>query len=103
MVRMDHFRGTLFEGDRVLLDSVEGYLAFHENKEGRRRWFGLIDLPSDQQALVLPGVRYRLALDDGRDGFIYADIPDGNKPGQDIIAEFQVTGEIRVKPSRARL
>jgi hypothetical protein len=92
-MRMDHFQGKLFgaDDDEVLLDRLEGYLACHEKAAGRKTWFGHIELPDETRAKVVPGVRYRLVLNDGRYAYIFADVHQGNQPGR-YIAEFQVTG-----------
>jgi hypothetical protein len=96
---MNQFRGKLFDGEETILDDVHGYLGCHDKSDGRKSWYGHIELPSERRTSLVPGVRYRLTLDDGRDGFIFVDVFEGNKEGVPI-AEFQVTGGFKEKRSR---
>lgn len=98
MERMEHFRGQLFNGDQVLLDSVEGYLGCHAKSGGQKTWFGNFELPADQRGSLSPSTRYRLAMIDGRSGDLYVDVHDSNTPGK-CTAEFQLIGALKEKKS----
>ena len=62
---MERFRGQLMDGNRVLLDEIEGPIAIKEGP-GLQEWRGRFWLPDD--AMVRPGRRYCLLRDDGRAG-----------------------------------
>ncbi len=62
---MERFRGQLMDGDRVLLDEIEGSIAIKEGP-GLQEWRGQFWLPDGDQ--VQPGDRYCLIHDDGRAG-----------------------------------
>jgi hypothetical protein len=97
MDRMEHMRGKLLDGDRVVLEAVEVYLGCHEVAKGRRTWFGCLELSAEDRGRVASGVRYQLALDDGRAGDIYVDVHDSNVPGR-CSAEFQIIGGLKDRP-----
>ena len=91
MDRMEHFHGKLFEGDRVLLDDVDGYLGHHDRKNGLKTYFGYFEVATDRTEAIDGRNTYKLVFDDGRIGSIYTDIHASNRPGQSL-AEFHVSG-----------
>lgn len=94
MERMEHFHGKLLEGDRVLLDDVDGYIGHHERKKGVKSYFGYFEFPADKSKAVDGKSQYKLVLDDGRFGSIFTDILPTNHPGK-VMAEFHITGNLR--------
>jgi hypothetical protein len=96
MERMEHFHSArLTEGDKTILDNLDGYLGFHIRSQGRKQWYGFFELSNDQQ--IVMGVRYRLTLQDGRSVDIHAaDVPDSDPKhlGKHMV-EFYVSGELR--------
>lgn len=91
MIRMDQFRGRLYRGDALVFEPAEGYIASLVKRDGRKTWFGHIVLGAGKQNQILHGVPYRLVLDDGREGQIYADVHAAGQSGGHI-AEFEVSG-----------
>jgi len=92
---MEHIHGKLLaeDGDRVLLDRVDGYLGFHARKNGSKSYFGYFELSPEHTKGLDRNASYRLVLDDGRVGNIYADVHPSNAPGK-LVAEFHVTGNL---------
>ncbi len=104
MERMEHVRGKLLSGDRVLLEGVEAHLGSHARPGGHRSWFGYFEFAAGCLAGVAPGGPYRLALEDGRSGDLYLDIQPSNRPGHALV-EFSLggmTGGPRVRGLGAR-
>jgi hypothetical protein len=95
---MEHFCGKLLDGDQVVFEPVEGYLGSHALTNGHKTWFGHFELPIERRASVCPGVRYLLALSDGRIAPLYIDLHDSNSPGK-CTAEFQLVGGLKEKRS----
>jgi hypothetical protein len=96
MERMEHFRhAKVLDGDKTVLDDVEGHLGFHEKAHGRKQWHGYFELTREQH--LTSGVRYELMLADGRHAEINAaDVPDSERVGAEThIADFYVVGELR--------
>ncbi len=62
---MERFRGQLTDGDRILLDEIEGSIAIKE-WPGLQEWRGRFWLP--ESSPVQPGGKYGLIRDDGRAG-----------------------------------
>ncbi len=94
MDRMEHFHGKLFEGDRMLLEDVDGYLGVHDRKNGLKTYFGYFEVPTERTQLIDGRNPYKLVFDDGRFGNIYADLHPSNHPGQSV-AEFHISGGLR--------
>ena len=96
MERMERIRGKLMadDGSKVLLDKVDGYLGYHARKNGSKSYFGYFEVPPDNSNGLNQNSSYRLVLDDGRVGDIYADVHPSNMPGK-MVAEFHVTGNLR--------
>lgn len=94
MERMEHIRGELFDAEELVLDGVDGYLATHENKGGRKTLYGYFEMETERLGGIDPTRSYRLVLSDGRKGNVYAEVVPGNVPGRSI-AEFHVSGPLR--------
>ncbi len=62
---MVRFQGKLMDGDRVLLDEIEGSIAIKEGP-GLQEWRGRFWLP--ESSPVQPAGKYCLIRDDGRAG-----------------------------------
>lgn len=93
MERMEHIRGKILEGDTVVIDPIDGYLASHEHK-GRKTLYGYFEMPSEQLKILNHQTSYRLVLSDGRKGTIYTEIVPSNAAGKSV-AEFHVTGTLK--------
>jgi hypothetical protein len=93
MERMEHVRGKIVEGDTIVIDPVDGYLASHEHK-GRKTLYGYFEMPSEQLKILNNQTCYRLILSDGRKANIYTEIVPSNIAGKSV-AEFHVSGTIR--------
>ena len=93
MDRMERFHGKLLaeDGAKVLLEDLEGYLGSHPRRNGSRTYFGFFDFPPEKRKAFDDDATYRLVLDDGRSGAIYADVHPSQTPGQ-LVAEFHVEG-----------
>ena len=96
MDRMEHIRGKLLDGERVVLNEVDGFLGHHDKPNGRKSYFGYFELPTEQLAGVEHNSSYHLALSDGRGASIFTEIVASNKPGMSL-AEFHVTGALTKK------
>ena len=59
MERMEHIRGKILEGEQIVLDPVDGYLACHDHK-GRKTYYGYFEMPSDQLKVLNHETCYRL-------------------------------------------
>lgn len=94
MDRMEHIRGDLFDAEALVLDGVDGYLASHETKGGRKTLYGYFEMPTERLKALDPARCYRLVLSDGRKGNVYAGIVPSNTPGHSI-AEFHVSGPLK--------
>ena len=95
MDRMEPIRGKLLaeDGGKVLLDEVEGYLGSHPRRDGSRTYFGFFGVPPAKSKGFDADATYRLVLDDGRTGEIYADVHPSQVPGA-LVAEFHVAGNL---------
>jgi hypothetical protein len=91
---MEHIRGDLFDADELVLDDVDGYLSSHENKAGKKTFYGYFEMATERLKVVDPGRCYRLVLKDGRKGNIYAGVVPSNVPGHSL-AEFHVSGSLK--------
>ena len=94
MERMERIHGSLIDGEDVVLDGLDGFLACHDHKGGRRRLYGYFEMPSDRLAALNHDRRYRLLLSDGRMGDVYTEVVPSNVPGNSI-AEFHVSGTLK--------
>lgn len=102
MSHMEHFRdGKLFEGERLVIEGLEGELAYREKSGGRKQWFGYFEVGSQTQ--IAAGSHYNLKLPDGRHAEINAsDIRNSDVPGKATHAvEFYVVGEVRGQSRRS--
>jgi hypothetical protein len=69
---MHHFRGKLFEGDKLYLDPANVYIEYHGTEVGADSgWSGYLLVGSKQD--VVPGSSYTLKLMDGRAGTLRID------------------------------
>ncbi|WP_165221348.1 hypothetical protein [Aquisphaera insulae] len=87
---MEHIRGKILEGEQVVLDPVDGYLACHEHK-GKKTYYGYFEMASENLRILNHEVCYRLILADGRKGNVYTEIVPSNAQGKSV-AEFHVSG-----------
>jgi hypothetical protein len=64
---MHHYRGKLFQGDKVRLDPANVYIDFRSTAaDTASEWNGYLLVGSDKD--VVPGDTYTLQLVDGRSG-----------------------------------
>ncbi len=94
---MEHIHGKLLaeDGEKVLLDEVDGYLGSHPRRDGSPMYFRLLqEIPTGKTKGLDVNSPYRLVLDDGRIGDIYADVHPNHLSGT-IVAEFHVTGNLK--------
>jgi hypothetical protein len=69
---MHHFRGKLFQGEKVCLDPANVYIDYHSTQgEAASAWSGYLLVGSDKD--VVPGGIYTLKLEDGRAGRLRID------------------------------
>jgi len=69
---MHHFRGKLFQGDKLCLDPASVYIDYHATDvEAALGWSGYLLVGSEND--VVPGGIYALKLEDGRAGKIRTD------------------------------
>lgn len=95
MDRMERIHGKLFaeDGQKLILDEIEGYLGSHPRRDGSTTYFGFFDVPRDKSKGLSDDATFRLVLDDGRSASIYADIHPSQNPGT-LVAEFHVSGDL---------
>lgn len=95
MEKMEHFReARLLEGERVVMEGLDGHLGFHARSGGRKEWYGYFELPDSQH--LEAGVHYDLILEDGRKAEIYAgDVQGSHEPGKKHVTMFYVIGDIQ--------
>ena len=96
MDHMEHIHGKLFaeDGAKVLLEEVDGYLGSHPKRDGTPSYFGFFDVPPAASKQLDDKAMYRLVLDDGRAGDIYADVHPCLQKGT-LVAEFHVDGPLK--------
>ena len=69
---MHHYRGMLFQGDKVRLDPANVYIDFRSTgADTASGWTGYLLVGSDKD--VVPGETYTLRLEDGRSGELRID------------------------------
>jgi hypothetical protein len=69
---MHHFRGKLFQGDKVCLDPANAYIDYHSTEvDVTSNWTGYLLVGSEKD--VVPGSIYTLKLEDGRTGQLRID------------------------------
>ena len=69
---MHHFRGKLFQGDKLCLDPANVYIDYDSTvADVTSKWSGCLLVGSEKD--VVPGVTYTLKLEDGRAGQIRID------------------------------
>ena len=69
---MHHYRGKLFQGDKVRLDPANVYIDFGSTRsDAASGWSGYLLVGSDKD--VVPGGTYTLKLEDGRSGELRID------------------------------
>lgn len=93
MERMEHIRGRLLDGEQVVLDGVDGYLANNDH-HGRKSYFGYFEAPTDLLGRLRQESCYRLVLSDGRSADVYTAVVPSNKAGNSMV-EFHVSGGVR--------
>lgn len=93
MERMEHIRGTLADGERIVLEEIDGYLACHD-RNGRKTLYGYFEMPTDRLRELSQQICYRLILNDGRKANVYTEVVPSNVQGNSI-AEFHVSGAFR--------
>jgi len=90
---MEHIRGRLLDGEEVVLEGVDGYLASNDHR-GRKSFFGYFEAPSDMLRRLRHETCYRLILNDGRKADVYTEVVPSNHAGNSV-AEFHVSGGFR--------
>jgi len=90
MDKVEHIRGKVFDGEKVVFEHVDGFLNCHE-KQGRKTFYGTFEIGNDQTKMLNNATCYRLVLADGRKCNFYAETVPSNVQGK-AIAEFHVTG-----------
>jgi hypothetical protein len=66
-MEMHHFRGKLFQGDKLCLDPANVYIDYHSTEvDVTLTWSGYLLVRSEKD--VVPGGVYTLKLEDGRAG-----------------------------------
>jgi hypothetical protein len=93
MEKMEHIRGKIVDGEQTLVDSVDGYLAYHDHK-GRKTFYGYFEMDTERLKVLNHETCYRLVLSDGRKGNIYTEIVPSNIAGKSV-AEFHVSGGMK--------
>jgi len=93
MDRMERIRGKILDGENVVLDGIDGYLACHEHK-GRKTLYGYFEMPTEQLKVLNGQTCYRLVLNDGRKANIYTEIVPSNTAGKSL-AEFHISGGLK--------
>jgi hypothetical protein len=69
---MHHYRGKLFQGDKVRLDPANVYIGFRSPGAGTASgWAGYLLVATDQDVVL--GATYTLRLEDGRSGELRID------------------------------
>jgi hypothetical protein len=69
---MHHFRGKLFQGDKLCLDPANVYIDYDSTgADATSNWSGYLLLKSDKE--VVSGGTYTLKLEDGRAGQLRID------------------------------
>jgi hypothetical protein len=68
---MHHFRGKLFQGDKVCLDPANVYIDYQSEVDVTSNWSGYLLVKSEKD--VVPGGDYTLKLEDGRAGQLRID------------------------------
>ncbi|MDG3002775.1 hypothetical protein [Paludisphaera mucosa] len=94
MERMEHIHGSLIDGEDVVLQEVDGYLASHDHKGGRKTLYGYFEMPTAELQRLNHDRCYRLVLSDGRKANIYTEVIPSNVPGKSI-AEFHISGALK--------
>jgi hypothetical protein len=69
---MHHFRGKLFQGDKLWLDPANAYIDYDSTElDVTSKWSGYLLVKSETD--VVPGGIYTLKLEDGRAGQLRID------------------------------
>ena len=69
---MHHFRGKLFQGDKLCLDPANVYIDYDSTEvDVTSNWSGYLLIKSEKD--VVPGGIYTLKLEDGRTGQLRID------------------------------
>ena len=69
---MHHFRGKLFQGDKLCLDPANVYIDYDSREaDATSAWSGYLLVKSEKD--VVPGGIYTLKLEDGRSGELRID------------------------------
>ncbi len=90
---MHHFRGKLFQGNKLCLDPANVYVDYHAMEDGAASaWSGYLLVGSDKD--VVTGGVYTLKLEDGRAGDLRIDTlaPDDSDK---VRAMFAGAGALR--------
>ena len=90
---MQHFRGRLRDGDRIIFEQLTGYL---ENEGGPAKTSGRLEVhQGGLLASHLPGDHpYRLELEDGRAGTIDLTKVHASDSSGIAYVEFRLAGEL---------
>ena len=64
MDRTEQFRGRLIDGDRVLIEPLQGYLKTHNKTAGQAEWSGYFEFPPEvRDALTVGGLWHLVHVD----------------------------------------
>ena len=90
---MHHFRGKLFQGDKLCLDPANVYIDYHSTEvEAASGWSGYLLVGSEKD--VVPGGIYTLKLEDGRAGQLRIDTLTPDDSGK-VRGMFVGAGSLR--------
>ena len=78
---MHHFRGKLFQGDKLVLDPANVYIDYHATEAGTSPgWAGYLVVGSEKD--VAAGGNYTLKLEDGRAGKLQINASEPDDSGK---------------------
>ncbi len=78
---MHHFRGRLFQGDKLCLDPANIYIDYHAKEvDAAPGWSGYLLVAADKG--VVPGGIYTLKLEDGRTGKLRINASEPDESGK---------------------
>ncbi len=100
---MEHFRNAkVLEGETLIVDGLDGILAFREKSSNRREYHGYFE--TIKEVPLKSGIHYKLILDDGRSAEINAGEIRGIDPSgvKMHVVEFYVIGDLHYRGNPLR-